>query len=118
MDKKTKMLLGVGILAVAGYLVYQQMNKPKGFMNASGMVFAPQERGNTFANAIGSKFAPTPCNVNDGGVENGGTSGFCCNGKLVNGKIVCCQGGTNTGVRNIGCSTSVSAGASKFGAYR
>jgi hypothetical protein len=33
MDKNTKMLLGVGAVAVVGYLVYQQMNKPKGFMN-------------------------------------------------------------------------------------
>jgi hypothetical protein len=53
MDKKTKMLLGVGAVAVVGYLVYQQMNKPKGFMNANGMIFAPQETGNVFMNASG-----------------------------------------------------------------
>jgi hypothetical protein len=45
MDKNTKMLLGVGAVAVVGYLVYQQMNK-KSFagekMNASGRgIFAP-----------------------------------------------------------------------------
>jgi hypothetical protein len=36
MDKNTKMLLGVGVLAVAGYLVYKQMNQPKNMANASG----------------------------------------------------------------------------------
>ena len=33
MNKNTQMLLGLGAIAVVGYLVYQQMNKPKGFMN-------------------------------------------------------------------------------------
>jgi len=41
MDKNTKMLLGVGAVAVVGYLIYQN-NKPKGFANASGRgIFAP-----------------------------------------------------------------------------
>jgi len=35
MDKNTKMLLGVGAVAVAGYLVYQQMNKTKSFATGS-----------------------------------------------------------------------------------
>jgi len=34
MDKNTKMLLGVGVVAVAGYLVYQQMNKTKSFVTS------------------------------------------------------------------------------------
>ena len=41
MDKNTKMLLGLGAVAVVGYLIYQN-NKPKGFSNASGRgIFAP-----------------------------------------------------------------------------
>ena len=41
MDKNTKMLLGLGAVAVVGYLIYQN-NKPKGFANASGRgIFAP-----------------------------------------------------------------------------
>jgi hypothetical protein len=47
MDKNTKMLLGVGAVAVVGYLVYQQMNKPKGFMNLT----AP----NTLDSVVGTK---------------------------------------------------------------
>ena len=35
MTKNQKMLLGVGAVAIAGYLVYQQMNK-NSFANASG----------------------------------------------------------------------------------
>lgn len=33
MDKKTKMLLGVGLLAAAGYLLWKQSQKPKSFAN-------------------------------------------------------------------------------------
>ena len=74
MDKKTKMLLGVGILAVAGYLVWKN-NQPKA--NAIGAKTEPKEvtacrracagslditncmgqcldRANVFANANGS----------------------------------------------------------------
>jgi hypothetical protein len=29
MNKNTKMILGVGALAIVGYLVYKQMSKPK-----------------------------------------------------------------------------------------
>jgi len=29
MDKNTKMILGVGAVAIVGYLVYKQMSKPK-----------------------------------------------------------------------------------------
>jgi hypothetical protein len=48
--KNQKMLLGVGAVAVVGYLVYQQMNK-KSFagekMNASGRVFAKTRASST-----------------------------------------------------------------------
>ena len=33
MTKQTKMLLGVGVLAAAGYLLYKQSKKPKAFAN-------------------------------------------------------------------------------------
>ena len=38
MNKNTKMILGVGALAIVGYLVYKQMKpKPASFANATGM---------------------------------------------------------------------------------
>jgi len=37
MNKNTKMILGVGAVAIVGYLVYKQMNKKAGFANATGM---------------------------------------------------------------------------------
>ena len=40
MNKQTTTILGVGALAVVGYLVYQQMSKPKSFANFS-MAMAP-----------------------------------------------------------------------------
>ena len=33
MDKKTQMLVGVGVLAAAGYLIWKQSQKPKSFAN-------------------------------------------------------------------------------------
>lgn len=35
MTQNQKMLLGVGVLAVAGYLLWQQSQKPKSFANAA-----------------------------------------------------------------------------------
>jgi hypothetical protein len=92
MDKKTKMLLGVGAVAVVGYLVYRQMNKPKGFMNASGAVFAPQQSGKVFANltapdcAANPEMCPCPCGKVVGTANDGTTlcmrGHSCCKGKL------------------------------------
>jgi hypothetical protein len=108
MDKKTKMLLGVGAVAVVGYLVYQQMNKPKGFMNANGgTIFAPQQSGKVFANATAAR--ALPCNGGDGA---GGANDLCCKAKkdLVNGRAVCCAGGDASGARSFGCkATNVEA---------
>jgi len=39
MDKKTQMILGVGVLAVAGYLIYKGM-QPKNLVGADGKIFA------------------------------------------------------------------------------
>jgi len=36
MNKQTTTILGVGALAVVGYLVYKQMSKPKSFANFRG----------------------------------------------------------------------------------
>lgn len=36
MNKQTTTILGVGALAIVGYLVYQQMSKPKSFANFRG----------------------------------------------------------------------------------
>ena len=102
MDKKTKMLLGVGAVAVVGYLVYKQMNQPKGFMNASGTVFAPQESGRIFANATAGR--ALPCNGGDGG---GGANDLCCRGTVQpNGKFKCCAGGEATGTRFLKCQSA------------
>ena len=61
MTKKTKMLLGVGAVAVVGYLVYKQMNKTKSFVKV-----APQK----VFSAVGSKIPAKPlCKL-----------GFCVNG--------------------------------------
>jgi len=45
MTKNQKMLLGVGAVAVVGYLVYKQMNKSKGF--------AQMQQPRVFSNATG-----------------------------------------------------------------
>jgi len=38
MNKNTKMILGVGAVAIVGYLVYKQMNKKAEFANAVGIM--------------------------------------------------------------------------------
>ena len=54
MTKNQKMLLGAGAVAVVGYLVYQQMNKSKGF---NGQIFAPSAPSSVFANLTAAKRA-------------------------------------------------------------
>lgn len=40
MDKKTQMLVGVGVLAAAGYLIWKQNQKPKSFANLAAAPMA------------------------------------------------------------------------------
>jgi hypothetical protein len=69
MDKKTKMLLGVGVLAVAGYLLWKQSQKPKAFANLAA---APDCKDQ---NQVGCK---CPCKNKVGTAQDGTT--LCANG--------------------------------------
>jgi hypothetical protein len=72
MDKNTKMLLGVGAVAVVAYLIYQN-NKPKSFANASGR----------FAKTRTSSF-PT-CGQGSGPGSCSGVGGNLCGESCMNG---------------------------------
>jgi hypothetical protein len=52
MTKQTKMLLGVGVLAAAGYLLYKQQSKPKVTANFKGM--------DVFGGCCGTEQTPVP----------------------------------------------------------
>ena len=53
MTKNQKMLLGVGAVAVVGYLVYKQMNKS----SFNGQIFAPSQPSRVFANLTSAKLS-------------------------------------------------------------
>ena len=67
MDKQTKMLLGVGAVAVVGYLVYQQMNK-KSFSNLTA-----SKRAGDCVNGIRAVYTPPV-----GGYGQGSTTYYDC----------------------------------------
>jgi hypothetical protein len=117
MTKNQKMLLGVGAVAVVGYLVYKQMNKSKGFAS-----MAPQP---VFAKATGgmSRLAPSfslaqPCTgANGGGGADASTaSGMCCHGECSGKACKCCKTGKYAeGTFNSGCAKATTV-ASRMGA--
>lgn len=83
MNKNQKLLLGVGLVAVAGYLLWQQ-NQKKSFANAMGR----------------AKAAP----IFGGGGGCGKGSGRCCFAKSCNdGKCQCCKGFEESGTDKMGC---------------
>jgi hypothetical protein len=86
------------------------MNKPKGFMNANGMIFAPEQSGAVFANLTAKAL---PCNGGDGG---GGVNDLCCRGTVdSSGKFKCCAGGTASGTRTLGCGKTTTASSDSRG---
>ena len=50
MTKQTKMIIGVGVVAIGGYLLYKRSTKS--FASATGKIFA---------NASGQRMKDTPC---------------------------------------------------------
>jgi hypothetical protein len=81
MTQNQKMLLGVGVLAVAGYLLWQQSQKPKSFANAA------------------ARMSPV-----FGGGDCGKGTGKCCKAKTCNdGKCQCCRGFEEKGTNAMGC---------------
>lgn len=92
MNKNQQLLLGVGVLAVAGYLIWQQSQKPKSFANViAGSLGAPDcgEPGTSNPNT-GCK---CPC-ANPVGTANDGTI-LCANGHTCCGNVLgpCPPGG-------------------------
>jgi hypothetical protein len=119
MTKNQKMLLGVGAVAVVGYLVYQQMNKSKGFAGESRRPFAGERK----VQAIGSKLGTlsgklymgdaAPCNSGDGA---GGANDSCCKAKsCTGGKCQCCKGGEASGTKSMGCAGATTLSTSSRG---
>lgn len=99
MTKKTKLIIGVGAVALGAYFLF---NKKKGFVNA-----------------IGGKYMALPCDKNDGA---GGSNDTCCKAKSCNGgKCQCCRGGEASGTKGFGCPNAAPTPASrlsnKLGAY-
>jgi len=90
MNKNTKMILGVGAVAIVGYLVYKQMSKPKaGFANFGSISLSPS--------------ANKCCGHKDKRANAGSPSGYtftCCNGQdapYSNGNDCAkCPGGTKS----------------------
>ena len=73
MNKQTKMIVGVGVVALAAYLLYQQNQKKATTASFSGGVGGPRMK-----NAIGS--AATLCCGHTGKTANG--QFICCNGQI------------------------------------
>lgn len=87
MNKNQKMLLGVGVLAVAGYLIWKQTQKPKSFAN---VVAGPGLGG---GGGLGA-----PC---------GRGTGLCCNAKKCTRRSCeCCRGFEEPGTKKLGCTIS------------
>jgi hypothetical protein len=88
MDKKTQMILGVGVLAVAGYLIYKGM-QPKNLVGAAGPVLSTGGTGtmesiprlNISSSSLAAK---EQCCGHSGTFKtNDGKDGYtCCNGSL------------------------------------
>ena len=102
MTKNQKMLLGLGAVAVVGYLVYQN-NKPKGFagekMNASGRGMFGRTRLEMVNKCTGA----------NGGTGNDpkSASGMCCHGQQEGNAVKCCKTGKYAeGTFNAGCNTN------------
>ena len=90
MTQNQKMLLGVGVLAVAGYLLWQQSQK-KSFANATARVKP----------------------VFGGGGDCGKRTGKCCHAKTCEGgKCQCCRGFEEAGTNDMKC-----GGGSGFADY-
>ena len=84
MTKNTKMLIGVAVVAAAGYYLWSQSQK-KSFANATSKVLA------------------NDCSGATGGTPNGET-GMCCYAKsCTGGKCQCCRGGEAAGTKNMNC---------------